>query len=39
MLKHEVSCVGNSLKIVNEVAKQNKDRQLYFRGQADASWG
>ncbi|WP_336295301.1 FRG domain-containing protein [Cronobacter dublinensis] len=39
MLKHEVSCVGDLLKIVNEVAKQNKDRQLYFRGQADASWG
>ncbi len=39
MLKHEVSCVGDILKIVNEVAKQNKDRQLYFRGQADASWG
>ncbi|MGC1037634.1 FRG domain-containing protein [Pantoea agglomerans] len=39
MLKHEVSCVGDLLKIVSEVAKQNKDRQLYFRGQADASWG
>lgn len=39
MLKHEVACVGDLLKIVNEVAKQNKDRQLYFRGQADASWG
>lgn len=39
MLKHEVACVGDLLKIVNEVANQNKGRQLYFRGQADASWG
>jgi hypothetical protein len=39
MLKHEVTCVGDLLKIVNEVAKQNKDRQLYFRGQSDVSWG
>ncbi|WP_215845824.1 FRG domain-containing protein [Candidatus Pantoea bituminis] len=39
MHKHEVACVGDLLKIVNEVAKRNKDRQLYFRGQADASWG
>lgn len=39
MLKHEVACVGDLLKIVNEVAKQNQERQLYFRGQADASWG
>ena len=39
MHKHEVTCVGDLLKIVNEIAKRNNDRQLYFRGQADASWG
>ncbi|SUY92829.1 FRG domain [Buttiauxella agrestis] len=39
MLKHEIACVGDLLKIVNEVAKQNNDRQSYFRGQSDASWG
>jgi len=39
MFKHEVACVGDLLKIVNEVAKHNQEHQLYFRGQADSSWG
>ncbi|MEW5288588.1 FRG domain-containing protein [Erwinia papayae] len=39
MPKRHISCVGDFLKIVNDVAKNNGNRQLYFRGQSDASWG
>ncbi|MBA5204741.1 hypothetical protein F9U39_15830 [Pectobacterium versatile] len=39
MSKLPIECVGDFLKIINEISKKSNDAQLYFRGQSDASWG
>ncbi|MBA0170454.1 FRG domain-containing protein [Pectobacterium versatile] len=39
MSNSPIECVGDFLKIINALSKENKDKQLYFRGQSDASWG
>ncbi|QIF93721.1 FRG domain-containing protein [Proteus vulgaris] len=39
MVENNITCVGDLLKIVNEITKLSKGSQLYFRGQSDSKWG
>lgn len=39
MIENNITCVGDLLKIVNNITKTSGGAQLYFRGQSDSDWG